>query len=561
MQRTHFALRPTFTSLLLMAASLGGTAIAQGPPPPPPPLGPPPPPPPGNLTTPDKVLLGKALVWDEQLSSTKTTACATCHIPEAGGSDPRAGQPGVVNPGPNGIFGDADDVGGSLGITKSLATGLYDADAIFGLHKQVTARNAPSIVNAAYNPVQFWDGRATGTFTDPVTNTVVFPNGASLESQALGPVVSGVEMAHTGRTIPELVARVAASRPLALSPQLTPDLVPFVANRTYADLFNLAFGTPDITGVRIGEAIAAYERTLFSNQAPIDAFLGGDPAALTPLETQGFQLFGAPANGCAVCHAGSLFTNHSFQYIGVRPQAEDVGRMGVTGNLADQGKMKVPSLRNVELRQRKFHNGRFSTLAEVVAFYNRGGDFNGPNKNPLVHPLGLSPQQQNALVAFLGRPLTDPRVAAATAPFDHPALYASSNRVPQTFGNATAGSGGFVPEAIAFEPPLVGNPSFTLGVQAGLGDAQVVLAIDTDSTAGTPFGGATRYVALSPNVSIVRAGHLVGTGAGAGWKSVNLSIPNDSNLVGQTRYAQWFVLDIGAGHRFAATQAVQYTFF
>ncbi|MBK7877725.1 MAG: hypothetical protein IPJ77_18730 [Planctomycetes bacterium] len=558
MQRTLLVFRPPFAPLLLLSAALGGNAFAQGAPPP---LGPPPPPPPGNPTTLDKVRLGKTLFWDEQLSSTKTTACATCHIPESGGSDPRTGSPGNVNPGPNGLFGDADDIGGSKGVSKSLANGLYDADAIFGLHMQVTGRNSPSAINAAYNPLQFWDGRATGTFTDPVTNAVIFPNGASLESQALGPVVSGVEMAHTGRTIPELVSRVSASQPLALSPQLSADLVPFVAGRTYADLFDLAFGTPDITGVRIGEAIAAYERTLFSNQAPIDSFLGGNTAALTQLETQGFQLFGAPITGCAVCHAGSLFTNQSFQYIGVRPQAEDIGRMGVTGNIGDQGKMKVPSLRNVELRPRKFHNGRFSTLAEVVAFYNRGGDFNGPNKNPLIRPLGLSPQQQNALVAFLGRPLTDPRVATATAPFDHPQLYMSSTRAPQVFGNATAGSGGFEPEVIALEPPLVGNPSFTLGVQSGLGDAQVVLAVDTDSTAGTPFGGATRYVALSPNLQIVRAGRMIGTGNGAGWKSVSLTIPNDSGLVGQTRFAQWFVLDLGAGHRFAATKAVQYTFF
>ncbi|MBI5362960.1 MAG: hypothetical protein HZA53_07250 [Planctomycetes bacterium] len=553
--------RTTFLLALVCVAASSGVVIAQGPPPPPPPLGPPPPPPPGNPQTPEKILLGKALFWDEQLSSTKVTACATCHIPEQGGADPRSVPQTTMTAGPNGIFGDADDVRGSLGVPKSQANGLYLSDAIYGLHTQVTGRKTQSVVNAAYNPVQFWDGRALGAFTDPVTNTVVFPNGASLESQALGPVVSGVEMAHDGRTIPDLVARVVASRPLALSPQLSADLVPFVANQTYDDLFTLAFGSPGITGVRIAEAIAAYERTQFSNQAPWDSFLGGNAAALTPQETQGFQIFGNPANGCAVCHAGSLLTNHSFQYIGVRPQGEDVGRMGVTGNLGDQGKMKVPSLRNVELRGSYFHNGRFTTLEEVVAFYNRGGDFNGPNKNPLIHGLGLAPGQQAALVAFLRRPLTDDRVRNAQPPFDHPALYSSSNRVPAQFGNATAGTGGFDPEMIAIEPALVGNPSFVFGVQHGLGDAQAVLAIDTDSTGGTPFGGATRYVALSPNLVIVRAGHMNGVGAGAGWRSVTLSIPNDAGLIGQTRFAQWFVLDLGAGHRFAASKAVQYTFF
>lgn len=552
--RSHTKL---FLTLACIAAS-SGAVIAQGPPPP---LGPPPPPPLGNPTTPNKVLLGKTLFWDEQLSSTKTVACATCHIPEAGGADPRTSSPASMHPGPNGILGDADDIGGSMGVPRSLASGLYSSDPFFGLHVQVTGRKSQSVVNSAYNPNQFWDGRAPGTFVDPVTQAVIHPNGASLESQALGPVVSSVEMAHDGRSIQEFVARVAASRPLALSPQLSADLVPFVANRSYPDLFALAFGTPDVTGVRIAQAIAAYERTQFSNQTPFDSFLAGNPGALTPLENQGRQIFNSPQANCLVCHGGNLLTNQTFQYIGVRPQAEDIGRMAVTGNIQDQGRMRVPSLRNVELRGSYFHNGRFTTLEEVVAFYNRGGDFGGPNKNPAIQPLGLTLQQQQALVAFLRRPLTDPRVANAQPPFDHPQLYATSTRVPQPMGNPTAGSGGFEPEIIALEPPLVGNPSFTLGVQGGLGDAQVVLAIDTDSTAGTPFGGATRYVALSPNLVVVRAGRTNGTGPGAGWRSVNLAIPNDPGLIGQTRYAQWFVLDLGAGHRFAATRAVAYTFF
>ena len=89
---------------LIFVASTAAGAFAQGPPPP---LGPPPPPPPANPQTPEKISLGGLLYWDEQLSSTKTVACATCHIPEKGGSDPRSvfAAPNNVNPGPDGLFG------------------------------------------------------------------------------------------------------------------------------------------------------------------------------------------------------------------------------------------------------------------------------------------------------------------------------------------------------------------------------------------------------------------------------------------------------------------------
>src|SRR4029079_11777880 len=112
------------------------------------------------------------------------------------------------------------------------------------------------------------------------------------------------------------------------------------------------------------------------------------------------------------------FTNDTFQYIGVRPQADDLGRFNVTNNPGDRGRMKVPSLRNVELRAPYFHNGEMATLEEVVDFYDRGGDFDAPNKNPAIAPIGLSSTQKAALVAFLRRPLTDPRITAGTAPFD-----------------------------------------------------------------------------------------------------------------------------------------------
>src|SRR6185369_15781503 len=147
-------------------------ALAQVSPPPPPltPL-PPPPAPPGNPITPAKVNLGKVLFWDEQLSSSRTVACGTCHRAETGGSDPRSvsGLAGATAPGPDGTLGTADDITGSPGVVLTDAGGAYDEAAVFGLGVQVTTRHAPSFINAAYAPNLFWDGRARTTFLDPVT--------------------------------------------------------------------------------------------------------------------------------------------------------------------------------------------------------------------------------------------------------------------------------------------------------------------------------------------------------------------------------------------------------
>ena len=546
--------------VLVFVASTAAGAFAQGPPPP---LGPPPPAPPANPQSPEKISLGGLLFWDEQLSSTRTMACATCHIPEKGGSDPRSvfAAGNNVNPGADTLFGTPDDIHGSPGVVRSLADGRFQSSATFGLRTQVTGRKSPSAINAAYAPVLFWDGRASGTFTDPVSGQVVLQGGAALESQSVGPILDTTEMGHVGRTWGDVTGRVATSRPLALATNVPASWTNFINGRDYPTIFQQVFGTPDITAARIAMAIASYERTLFSNQAPIDAFFGGNQGALTQLELQGQGVFTNPANGCVVCHAGNLFTNQTFRYIGVRPQAEDIGRMAVTGNAPDMGRMRVPSLRNVELRGPYFHNGSAQTIEDVIAFYNRGGDFNGPNKDPLIHPLGLSQQQQTALAAFLKRPLTDPRVAGATGPFQHPTLYAGSARQPQLFGAPTLGSGFFAPQMVALSPAQVGNDRFTVGVERGLGGAFSGLVLDVQSSPGTPFGEATAYLGFSPATTFRRVGPLNGVGAGNGWRSVVLQIPNDPALVGTPLYGQWFVRDAGSGGRFSASAAFEVTHF
>jgi len=523
----------------------------------------PPPAPAGNPVTAEKTLLGKTLFWDEQLSSTGMTACGTCHIFEAGGSDPRSviGAPPSTHPGADGIFGTNDDVTGSPGVVRSGGDGLYLADAEFSLGVQVTGRRSMPAVNGGYGTAMFWDGRATEEFRDPLTNNVVFPRFAALESQVVGPPMSDVEMAHEGIVWADLTDRLADVSPLAMASNIPLDLDLWINNRSYPQLFQEAFGDAAVTPVRIAMAIATYERTLFTDQAPIDDFLSGNPNALTQQEQRGFNVFNSPQSGCNVCHGGPLFSDNGFHYTGVTPQREDPGLGGISGNPRQEGLMKTPSLRNVELRAPYFHNGNAGTLAGVVAFYNRGGNFNGPNKAPAVRPLGLSPQQQADLLAFLGRPLTDLRLRDGVAPFDSPTLFSQSNQGGQPFGQPTPGSAGFRPVMVAFEAPMLRNPSMTIGVDRGLGGAAATLLLDrTPDFAGSPLRGATCYLDLSSEL-MQNPVVLDGFGAGNGTASLSFAIPNMVSLIGQSFYAQWFIEDADAPAGVSATSAVQFTLF
>jgi cytochrome c peroxidase len=512
----------------------------------------PPPQPPGNLVTAAKAYLGKALFWDEQLSSTRTVSCGTCHHSTSGGSDPRTvtGSLRARNPGADGQFNTADDVFGSPGVTANNSDGTYSLSPLYGFGEQVTGRKARSYIDAGYSNTLFWDGRATQTFTDPLSNSVVLQTGAALESQAAGPPVNSTEMGHTGRDWNQVAVRISASNPLVLSPSIPSGLNNWIAGRSYPELFAEAFGTSEVTPARIAMAIAAFERTLFSDQTPFDQSAQGI-APLTAEQARGQAIFNGVGR-CNTCHAGTLFTDNQFHNVGVRPQAEDPGRFAVTGNGNDLGAFRTPGLRNVGLRAPYFHNGRFSTLEDVVDFYNRGGDFNAPNKG--IGPLGLSPQQRSDLVAFLRGALTDPRVAAASAQFDRPVLYAESLRVPQVVGTGAPGSGALVPQVMAVEPPLAGNPNFTVAVTNALGGAQAVLVIDSADPGATPKVPSTGSLA---RVEV----QLSGSGAGAGFGSASLPIPNISTLVGSTFFGRWYVTDPGAVGGVAVSPAFRMTIF
>lgn len=542
-------------SLLLLLTLSTSPAFAQGPPPPPPPLQPlpPPPSPSGNPVTADKANLGKVLFWDEQLSATRTVACGSCHQPARGGSDPRStlGSAQATNAGADGVFGTADDVTGSPGVVLNDAGGALEWSPLYGMHQQVTGRLAPSFINSGYAPEVFWDGRAGQTFADPISGETILATGGALENQILGPPVSSVEMGHIARSWSDVEARVAAVKPLALSTSLPAALQSYINGRGYAELFAEAFGSAGVTATRIAMAIATYERTLFSTQTPFDNLIAGNNT-LTPLENQGFQLFGQLP--CAGCHAGSLMSDNQFHYTGVRPAAEDSGRMAVSHSPADLGAMRTPSLRNVALRSAFMHDGRFSTLAQVIDFYNRGGDFNALNKAPGVRPLNLTPQQKAALIAFLSRPLTDTRVASAAAPFDRPTLYSESALVPQVLTGGVPGSADAPPQVVALEPPLAGNPEFTVGIFGALGGADAVLVIDEaepPASGGIPESGSFARVSTT----------LQGTGSSDGYGSVTLSIPDDPQLYGKTLYGRWYVSDAAASGGVASSPAFRMQVF
>lgn len=501
-----------------------------------------PPVPAQNPITAAKANLGKTLFWDEQMSSTGTVACATCHTPAAGGSDPRAAS--ARHPGFDGLLDTPDDVHGSFGVIAHGRSGGYvRVPGAFPLVTQVTIRKAPSVLMAAYASTQFWDGRADGVLRDPHTNQVVIASGASLESQVLEPPLSQVEMNYAGVDWRDIEQRLSGSRPLALATNLPPALATWLGQRSYPDLFLEAFGTPEVTAVRIAMAIATYERTLVPDQAPIDDFLRGNQAALTPQEQYGklvFEQFGL----CTLCHAAPTFARARFADIGVRPLGEDRGRFAVSGAIRDDNTFKVPSLRNVGERAPYFHNGSKRTLEEVVDFYGRGGDF--PN-NPFlgIQPFGMTAQDRDALVAFLRHALTDPRVAQRLPPFDHPDLFADGARAPQSYGTGTPGRNGRPLRLFSPEPPVLGSPSFRFAIDGGVAGAPVLLLFDVAPGDSTVLGVRVHVGATAALVTL-DFGVLSADPNNPGWTSATAGLPADPALDGVALYLQAIALDAGA---------------
>lgn len=213
--------------------------------------------------------------------------------------------------------------------------------------------NSPTVFNAEKQIAQFWDGRAK-----------------TLAEQATGPITNPLEMAMT----PELAEGVIRSIP------------------GYRPYFEKAFGSKNPTFSEIAEALAAFETTLTTPNAPFERYLKGDKNALTQQQIDGLKLF--RRSGCIRCHSGKLLGGTSFQKVGsVRPYVTDnssKGRMDVSGKPWDEMMFKVPTLLNVERTAPYFHDGAVKTLPDAVK-----------KMADIQLDMNLSEKQVEEIVAFL----------------------------------------------------------------------------------------------------------------------------------------------------------------
>jgi cytochrome c peroxidase len=528
-----------------------GTALAQGPAPV---SLPPIPQPAGNPVTEPKRVLGKILFWDEQLSTTGTMSCGSCHQPAAGGADPRR----RLNPGDDNLPLTGDDILASPGQVKADASNNYRLQATFGLLEQVTGRVAQSNHMSAYSGDLFWDGRARAQFRDPVTNAVVLPTGGGLESQASGPPLSDVEMAHDARTWTQAADKIRTARPLALNQNLPADVAAALANNpSYPMLFAQAFGDGQVTASRIVQAIAAYQRTTVANQTPFDRWAAGDQTALTPNQRQGWAAFNAPQNNCNVCHtpptfAGPAAGGAAFRNIGLRPVAEDVGRFAVTGIAGDRGRFKTPSLRNVGLRTSFMHTGVFTSLNRVMDFYSQ--DNGAPvmftdNLDPAVQNITIPPNIKAQIVDFMQNALTDPRARDEVFPFDRPTMVIERPEARETVVAAGRSANGVTLTMVMTDPPVVGagmdeRPLFRIGVGGVPANAPASLLISETA----PVGG------------LINADKILMTAqAGSdGVATAHVMLMQMDFMPGENYYAQW---SFGSGASNARSAVVQFTPF
>ncbi|MEM8909373.1 MAG: cytochrome c peroxidase, partial [Bacteroidota bacterium] len=289
--------------------------------------------PPDNPLTEEGIALGRRLFYDPILSIDSTLSCSSCHDPQLSFTDGQATSKGF---------------GGQNG-----------------------RRSAMSLLNVGfYDTGLFWDGRV-----------------ATLEEQALLPVEDAVELHETWPNVEAKLRR----------------------HEHYPQLFRQAFGIQNkgqISRELAVKAIAQFERTLMSSgQSRYDRFRRGE---LEPTEDErmGYDLFfdispEVKDADCGNCHNAPLFTTNEYENNGLEMAADlasfsDAGRGAVVKNSYQNGKFRIPSLRNIELTAPYMHDGRFKTLEEVIAHYNHGGH-PSPNVNSLVRPLGLTEKEQTQL--------------------------------------------------------------------------------------------------------------------------------------------------------------------
>jgi cytochrome c peroxidase len=268
-----------------------------------------------------------------------------------------------------------------------------------GIKGRVGQRNAPTILNALYNKTQFWDGRVK-----------------TLEEQAALPIINSFEMGQP--SLDAAVAKIAAIGEY---------------QQDFRNVFGRAPNSPDLL-----RAIASYERTQLSFDAPFDHFIAGDSNAIDTAARRGWELFNTRGR-CNKCHALSenkrdvtFFTDNDFHNIGIgvirhnvvalARQAEQLinagdkaaidqaaiqtdmsalGRFLMTRKEADTASFKTPDLRNVLVTGPYFHDGSQETLWDVCDHYNKGDGLQNPFLDQDMQPLALTEGDIDDLVAFL----------------------------------------------------------------------------------------------------------------------------------------------------------------
>jgi parallel beta-helix repeat protein len=330
---------------------------------------------PDNPMTQARADLGRVLYFDPVLSGANDVSCAHCHHPDLGLADNRDLSMGKS--------------GRGLGRTREGG--------------DVLRRNAPTVWNAAYGHAQFWDGRAR-----------------DLEHQAEGPIQDPHEMAQDPV---ELVRELRA--------------IP-----AYVEQFEAAFdvkGEAAVTFQHVTYAIAAFERTLVSQDSRYDRYARGERGALSAAERRGLNVFRSLETRCFECHNLPTFHNPDFKVIGVPGHdgaQPDTGRAEIAGAGYEHA-FKVPTLRNVALTAPYMHNGRFATLSEVIEFYSDGGGvahgFQPELLDDKIRPFELTDQDKADLIAFL-HALTDeshkPGIPAAV-PSGLPVVESLPNQSPE----------------------------------------------------------------------------------------------------------------------------------
>ena len=409
----------------------------------------------GGMADPAKVELGRLLFFDPILSGNRNTSCATCHHPRFGTGDGLSLSLGE----------------GGVGLGPKRTTG----DEVGRPVVERVPRNAPPIFALGHKDVRvlFHDGRVAlrddGGFESPAGNALLAGLDNLLAVQAMFPVTSVTEMA--GQAGENAVADAAVAGDLREVWRLLAERVISIGG--YRDRLITAFGVAadELTFAHIANAIAAFEIDAWrSNNTPFDRFLaagaaGTDPKAMGPVApasvNSGIRLFYGKA-GCSDCHSGPLLSDMQFHAIGT-PQVgpgkgqgengiEDLGRGGVTGQMAENYAFRTPPLRNVAVTGPYMHNGVFRTLAGALDHHldalasldaytcglpGAGGQLVLPSRPDLdaldcvahedallraeiataseLSPVNLTQTERRAILAFLAKGLTDKQQLRALA--------------------------------------------------------------------------------------------------------------------------------------------------